>query len=416
MIEDRLDRKSVLGHYKNVKKSNLLDIEDNAFVLYDFDILFNRIEIVKNAFGDTFSHTVAIKSNPLSKVLKAISKKHFGLECASFEEVIHANRLANSERIIWDSPAKTKLELKKSESISNLIINANDLQELDKVLHSKVDSILGLRINPLESATELDAMNVSSMYSKFGEPITSAEEIIQRIIKSPSNVSAIHVHTSSQNTDFKKQVQAIRRVLDLVLRINLTQPRRIKYFNIGGGFPASYNTSIHFSIADYAQELKARCPELFDGQFEVLTEFGRYYHANSGVAFSTIESVKSFEKHQTIIHHLGADFFLRESYNPDQWPHEFSILRNTELIQTDDLETDIGGPLCFGGDYISKNTQLPKANCGDQLVISDVGANTFSLWSRHCSRPFPKIIAHEAGKYFVLKEKELSTEVSQFWD
>jgi diaminopimelate decarboxylase len=409
-------RQDILNHHKNLRSSGLLSEQDNAFILIDFTTLHNRLNCVSSAFGHTFKHSVAVKSNPLTKVLKSIASKGFGFECASFEEVLQAERVNQNQLIIWDSPAKTKLELESSKMIANLIVNANDLFELNRIISIDHKAIIGLRINPLSSGTNITSMNVSSEHSKFGEPISSRNQILDILSNAPSNVCAVHVHLSSQNVNFDVQVDAIRSVLDLALEVNSAAPNKIKYFNMGGGFPVSYHQNVEYSIFEYSEKLRTSCPELFDGQFETITEFGRYYHAHSGIAYSKIEHVKYFDQHQTIINHLGADFFLRECYNPDQWSHEFSVLRNDSFLENELTNTDIGGPLCFGGDYISKNTLLPKVSPDDTLVIADVGANTFSLWSRHCSRPFPKILGFENGIYFIVKEKETAETVLQFWD
>jgi diaminopimelate decarboxylase len=51
---------------------------------------------------------------------------------------------------------------------------------------------------------------------------------------------------------------------------------------------------------------------------------------------------------------------------------------------------DIAGPLCFAGDYLVNGTPLPSVvKEGDYLFIDSTGANTYALWSRHCSRTVP---------------------------
>ena len=51
---------------------------------------------------------------------------------------------------------------------------------------------------------------------------------------------------------------------------------------------------------------------------------------------------------------------------------------------------DIAGPLCFAGDYLAHGIQLPAVlQEGQYLFIDHTGANTYALWSRHCSRTLP---------------------------
>ena len=46
----------------------------------------------------------------------------------------------------------------------------------------------------------------------------------------------------------------------------------------------------------------------------------------------------------------------------------------------------IVGPLCFAGDVLYESVNLPILNEGDEIIINNTGANTLSMWSKHCSR------------------------------
>ena len=46
----------------------------------------------------------------------------------------------------------------------------------------------------------------------------------------------------------------------------------------------------------------------------------------------------------------------------------------------------IVGPLCFAGDVLYESIDLPILEEGDEILIFNTGANTYSMWSRHCSR------------------------------
>ena len=63
--------------------------------------------------------------------------------------------------------------------------------------------------------------------------------------------------------------------------------------DIGGGLPVDYNhdESNHMP-AKYAEQLRAEVPRLFSGDFEVLTEMGRWVVATSGWFVSRIEYTK----------------------------------------------------------------------------------------------------------------------------
>ena len=72
------------------------------------DRLQARLENVMTNLPD-WTHGVAIKSCPLSGVLRQAQKLGFGAECASMGEVKHAIALGfEPSKIIYDSPVKTK--------------------------------------------------------------------------------------------------------------------------------------------------------------------------------------------------------------------------------------------------------------------------------------------------------------------
>lgn len=81
---------------------------------YDLDLVDDHYRHCSDAFGPTFLHCVAIKSNSLSRMLRYTYDVHgFGIECASMGEVLHAMNHCKipKSHIVFDSPCKTLKEL-----------------------------------------------------------------------------------------------------------------------------------------------------------------------------------------------------------------------------------------------------------------------------------------------------------------
>jgi diaminopimelate decarboxylase len=92
--------------------------------------------------------------------------------------------------------------------------------------------------------------------------------------------------------------------------------------------------------------------------------------------------------------HLGADFFMRDAYTKARTFPLLAYSKRAELLQGPSAKFDLAGPLCFAGDYLAHGAELPgNINEGDWLVIDETGANTYALWSRHCSRTVPAVWA-----------------------
>lgn len=398
--------------WKELVESGLLDKKDTSVLLYSFDSLRDRLNKLKCLF-ENFSvlHTVAIKTNPEPNVLKEIRKKGFGLEAASFEEVLMAIEAGvPPDKIIYNSPVKTNEEIEYcSSQFPGIRINANSLQELERLSDQNIIN-RGLRINPVVQPDDNGLYNVSGVESKFGVPIYRKKEIIDAIVQ--YNVSTLHVHIGSAIQQTKKAVRGIRALFELAEEINNQRPAesnlRIHTINIGGGIPAGSNPyESERWMENYVNEILEFLPNLKEN-YTIVTEFGQWIHKFNGTAFSVVEYVKELDNKCIAYIHLGADMFVRQVYSPSENLNFECISQSGELINREKVNTDIAGPLCFNGDYVAKNILLPQLSQNDIVAIKDIGANCFGLWSRHCSRTIPKIIGYDSlvsGKLSILAER-----------
>ena len=46
------------------------------------------------------------------------------------------------------------------------------------------------------------------------------------------------------------------------------------------------------------------------------------------------------------------------------------------------MMVDLAGPMCFQGDYLAKEVELPQAEAGDILAIHDTGAYTMAMYCK----------------------------------
>ena len=400
-----------------IQNKGLLDQDDSSLIVFDLGVMRDRVSRIESSFGENAFHAIAVKSNPLRFALKELAGLGVGLEAASIGEVLMASQAGlPPERIVFDSPAKTRQELQYlQDSFPGIRVNCDSLAELNRIPKGTTSLAIGLRVNPIVSGKTHESMNVGSARSKFGESISNRSGIIDHCCQWDA-LDCLHFHIGSQHQDFSPVVEACNKILDLADEINAKVKGKIERIDIGGGFPVNYD-GVPFLIEDYAERLKRECPRLFSGQYQIITEFGRYVHANAAFVASRIEYVKQNPIGKTVVIHVGADMFLRECYNPGSWFHKISTLNSDFVIKEGaTTKTDIAGPLCFGGDFIQRGAELPNVSSDDWVVIQDVGANSFSLWSRHCSRPFPKVVSIDSGTAIVEKSRESLESVVSFWN
>jgi diaminopimelate decarboxylase len=409
--------------------NNLINDNDTSIIFYDLAFLSDRIDNIKKLFPSNTLHAIAVKANPLIKILSLIRKTDVGLEVASLPELYLAERVGFSpDKIVFDSPSKTKMELETALKLG-VYINADSFDELDRIgvilkrLNSK--SKIGVRVNPQVGKGSIVSTSVADSISKFGIPINENIGKLKEYYLKYSWLNGIHVHIGSQGCPVSLIIEGINKVMDIVEDINETLIKyslnhRIDVFDIGGGLAVSYDENIKpISMNEYKNLLQNKFPNLFTSQYKMITEFGRYFHANTGWAVSKVEYVKRELNYNIIMTHLGADLFLRKCYNPNDWHHQITVLDRNGNLKTgiDKNKYIVAGPLCFAGDVIAKDLELPVVEEGDYILIHDIGAYTLSMWSRYNSRQIPKVIGYWSTNesFEVLKDRERKEDLFEFW-
>lgn len=380
--------------------------EVRALVFHDLGRLEADLRELVASFPDGALHAVAVKANPIVEVLRAVVATGAGLEAASWEEV----RLAVAagcpgDRIVFDSPAKTDVELREALELG-VWLNADSAGELARLESIGVPdgARIGLRVNPELGAGSIGATSTVTSTSKFGVPLRAAEELVARF----GFLSGLHVHTGSQGVGLELIGAAVRATSAMVDRLGLD------WLDVGGGLPVRYTErdpeppTLHEWI-----DVLSSTPSW--GRHRLVTELGRWLHAPRGWAISRIEEVKEIAGAVHLVVHLGADMFLRRVYAPDSWDHEMVVLDPDGRPREGSIPTTVAGPLCFSGDLLATDRPLAPARRGDLLLVRDVGAYTVSMWSRHCSRGLPPIWGHRGTDVAMLHPGEGPEDVVAFW-
>jgi diaminopimelate decarboxylase len=413
-------------------------------VVYDLDAIDLAFQSLMTSFPSHFEHRFAMKSCPLAFFIKRAIENDVGVECASIIEVQHALRLGCApHKIVYDSPCKTRNDIIFALN-AGVEVNADNFEELEIISEYAKElfqsnfpectprfagelSRIGLRVNPLLGAGKNEYLSVSTVHSKFGIPLTDTNrvKIINFFCENPWMVG-LHCHVGSQGCSLEMMAKGAQMISELANEIDqAVGTSRIKVLNIGGGLPSNYDTDdVSPTFAEYVDVLRQEAPLLFERNGRmVLTEYGRSISAKTGWTISEVEYVKKHEDEelqQTAIIHAGSDLFLRTCYKPDLFPHRLSIYKSDGSVSVAPvIKQNVAGPLCFGGDMIGRSIMLPKIERGDFMVIHDSGANTISMFSRHCSRAAPAVYGYreqdQCIQLVLLKPAETPEDVMRFW-
>ena len=391
--------------------------EDRAVVFHDLGAMRARLDEIREAFPKNALHTVSVKANPLPGILLPLAAVGAGAEAASTGELALAERAGFApERIVYDSPAKTRDEI-RTVLERGIHLNADSLEELERiggVLRAKPPKgPVGIRINPQIGLGEIPSTSVAGAYSKFGVPLREFRRDILQAFRRYPWLGGVHVHMGSQGYTIEHLAEGVASVVELALE---AQPA-VGFVDIGGGLPVAYRAADRrVTAGEYRAMLEACCPVLSDPPFRLLTEFGRYVQAAAGWAVTRIEYVRYSASGNTVVTHLGADMFLRACYDPGHWYHEVTLAdRAGNPKEGEAPRYNIAGPLCFGGDIIRRDCPLPHPEPGDLLIIHDAGAYTLGMWSRYNSRPMPRVIGIDRETLTVLKEREEPEDLWNVW-
>lgn len=375
---------------------NLMDKYKRPFYIYDEDIIGEQIQKLKDNFPE-FEFLYSIKTNPNENIVKFIAQNGIGSDAASKNEVLKSVE-ANipKEKIIYSSAGKTKSDIEAT--YDKCIITADSYHELEVINqvakeHDKVLRV-GLRINP-DYSMDFD----SAVSSKFG---VDEESLLEHrdFINSLKNVKicGIHVHLRSQVLDYEVLYNYYKDIFDLAVFCVCEMGFDMDYINFGGGLGIAYSDRNEELKIDF---LGQKCRELvreFKTKLNcrLIIESGRFIICRAGTYVTYVIDKKVSRGVNYLIVANGYNGFHKPSLaelvvSYSQEPKE--NLKATEPIFTaydanqldilneaDEKElVTVCGNLCTAADLLGKNLELPKAEIGDIVTVSNAGSYGFTL-------------------------------------
>jgi len=345
-------------------------------------------------------HAFAAKANPLVPVLNLARECGLGCEVASPGELAVACAAGFApDHVVLDSPAKTQDELLHALALG-VAVNLDNLQEVGRVrlmLRAKPStSIVGLRVNPQVGVGSIDATSTATAHSKFGVAMRDdhARQLIMEAFGENPWLTRLHAHVGSQGCSLDLIADGIAAVHSLAQDINEALGRRqVTSLDIGGGLPVNFDDEeIRPTFEDYVRQLEITVPEIFDGEYSLVTEFGRSLLAKNGFLASTVEYTKESGGRRIALTHAGGQVATRTVYMPEAWPIRVTAYDCKGTLKDGPrLPQDIGGPLCFAGDVVARNRPLPEIEPGDFVVLHDTGAYYFTSPWAYNSIPVPPV-------------------------
>ncbi|WP_374383693.1 hypothetical protein [Dongia sp.] len=385
-MDDRVSpRKAAIA--ARVFDDGLLAEEAPLIGVIDTDALYSTINNLRASFPNFFTHAFAAKANTMPAVLDMIRRWGMACEVASpgeYQAAVQAGFTGGE--IVFDSPAKTNWEIDAALS-HGATLNIDNFQELARVdgwLAKKSSrSIIGLRINPQVGGGAIAAMSTATLSSKFGIGLEDGDNR-QRLFDAYAArpwLTALHTHVGSQGCPLDLIAAGIAKTFNLAREINTRLGRKqITTVDIGGGLPVNFaSEEVTPTFADYVAVLRQAVPDLFAGEFRIITEFGRAVLAKAGFILARVEYTKEQGGHPIAITHAGAQVATRTVFMPEMWKLRVSALDARGRPKSGaKIAQDVAGPCCFAGDVVAHARPLPLLEPGDFVMLHDTAAYYFS--------------------------------------
>ena len=396
----------------------VFDNDDHPLIgVLDRQAVRDRVRELQDAFGGPGRrlHTVAAKAATLVPVLGWFAEAGMGCEVASPGELAMALEAGFApSRIVFDSPAKTRTELRHALELG-ADLNIDNVQELERidqlrpdVAHDPADTApgIGFRINPQTGAGSIEAMSTASHTSKFGVGLADpgTREMLFQAYAARPWLNQLHVHSGSQGMELKQIAAGIAAVYELAEEINARLGcRQVDRLDIGGGLPVNFaSDETTPTFREYRAAIEDAVPGLFDGRYALTTEFGRSLLAKAGTIVARVEYVKEIGGRQVVITHAGAQVATRTAFAPESWPLRVSLHTPGGKLKAvgsgqegAGLRSDVAGPCCFSGDLLTEDVELPAAEPGDLVAVHDTGAYYFSTPFAYNALPRPEVRGYE---------------------
>ncbi|WP_435880071.1 diaminopimelate decarboxylase [Streptomyces atroolivaceus] len=369
----------------------------------DADGIRDSVDALRDAFaaepGVRVLHTFAAKAASLIPVLRLLADCGMGCEVAGPGELRLAVEAGFApEHIVLDSPAKTRDELRLALALG-VAVNADSLGEvrrIDELRPPGSASVLGLRVNPQVGGGSIGAMSTATATSKFGVALRdpgAREQVVQAFAERPW-LTRLHAHVGSQGCSLELIAAGVAETHRLAEEINeVLGERRVTGIDIGGGLPVNFtDDETRPTFAEYVTALRTAVPGIFDGRYDLVTEFGRSLLAKNGFIGARVEYTKDAGGRRVALTHAGAQVATRTVFMPDAWPLRVGAFDGQGRARSGPpMVQDIAGPCCFAGDIVAHARELPELREGDFVVLYDTGAYYFSTPWAYNSLPRPAV-------------------------
>ncbi|MBP9865806.1 MAG: diaminopimelate decarboxylase [Candidatus Omnitrophica bacterium] len=391
---------------ENVKVAEVVRKTGTPVYIYSHKTFSDHLKKLQQAFRSVKPLICySMKANSNLALLTLLVKQGSGLDIVSGGELLRAQKAGcPGDKIVFAGVGKNEQEIEAALRYGILFFNVESQPELEKInkiaLKLKKKARVSIRINPAVDPKTHHHISTGKKESKFGIDMALADSIFASARKYPAVAfCAIHCHIGSQIVSGDPFVEAFRKVLEFVDRIEKSHKVKIEYLNLGGGLGAVYKNETPQTAEAYARKILP----LFKGRkFKIVFEPGRFISANGGILIGKVLYVKRTQVKNFAI----VDAAMNDLIRPALYEAHHEIQPLKRKVRAAKEIYDVVGPICESGDILARERLLQKCSEGDLLAVMSAGAYGYVMASNYNSRPRAPEVLVKGNRFEVVKPRE----------
>lgn len=387
---------------------------DTPCFVYQMDVINQRIEELRTAFGHRFKISYAVKSNPNQVILQRLQTRVDMLDISSSGELIRARQAGwSAQQLSFTGPGKrdSELQLAVNQQLGQIVIESvAEAQRLNTIAQQAgiIQSVL-VRISPLKIPPGF-GINMAGKPNQFGideEDLDSALEIIKKL---PFiRVGGFHIYSGTQCLKTEAIIANFNNFINIFQRVSQIHQLHPEKLIFGAGFGIPYHEEDQpLDLMAIANQINPALDELQTATYFAKTHFilelGRYLVGEAGIYLTRVINQKKSRGTDICIcdggmnHHLAAcghfGTIIPRNYRM------FKVITDRAQSTTPQLY-DLFGPLCSAIDRLGHRVKLPPLEIGDIIAIQSSGAYGLTASPLYfISHPLPQeiLIETQAGQ------------------
>jgi bifunctional diaminopimelate decarboxylase / aspartate kinase len=321
----------------------------------------------------------AMKANWHPQILRRMYAAGLTLECVSRGELEHAFAVVpalDPERVLFtpNFAPRAEYEYGFGRGVRVTLDNLYPLKMWPEIFRGKE---IFLRIDPGFGRGHHQHVRTGGVHSKFGVPLSEADELVALTKSASVRVTGLHAHTGSGVFNIDNWTETGALLAELAARFP-----HVRVVDLGGGIGVPEqlgHAEIDLSLLDRGVAALAKdFPHI-----EFWMEPGRFLVAKAGVLVALVTQLKG----KGDVQYVGIATGMNSLIRPALYGAHHDIRNLTRLDEPMTTQVNVVGPICETADQLGSDRWLPQTREGDVLLIANCGAYGYAMASNYNLRP-----------------------------